>query len=357
MGQATKIEWTNATWNPLRGCSKVSPGCENCYAIRTAARFNGAGQTYEGLTRTLPLNWTGEVREVPDHLDDPLRWKRPRLVFVNSMSDLFHESVSNEFIAAVFGVMAAAPQHTFQILTKRAWRMADWFQWATRRGLQGASMFPDDPLDWRIRQMCHVAARKAGVDMNADGRQNHGGPWPLPNVWLGVSCEDQQRADERIPHLLETPTAVRFLSCEPLLGPIDLGGVFGHPVPVNGEINLTHWSSRPFYRRFIHWVIVGGESGPSARPMHPDWVRSIRGQCGAAKVPFFFKQWGEFAVRTAVPAPRTLVGVRWEEGMPDGVANEIVMYRVGKATAGRLLDGREWSEFPNAKEANERTRA
>src|SRR5690606_22560010 len=176
----TTIEWTQGTWNPVSGCTRVSPGCDNCYAMRQAHRFSGNCQPYEGLTtiRRGKVDWTGSVRFVPEMLEVPLQ-RKPTTWFVNSMSDLFHESLTNEQIASAFGGMAATPQHTYQILTKRPKRMREWFGWL-------------------------------------DGRR------PLHNVWLGVSCEDQARADERIPHLLSTPAAVRFVSAEPLLGPIAL---------------------------------------------------------------------------------------------------------------------------------------
>lgn len=196
----TEISWTDRTWNPIRGCSRVSEGCRFCYAEGVAYRFSGPGQPYEGLARKVNgrAAWTGKVRLVESALTEPLSWRKPARIFVNSMSDLFHEHVSDEFIAAVFGVMAAAPQHTFQVLTKRAERM---------REVVSA-------LSVELVREC---------TLKLTGRMIRG-DWmlPLPNVWLGVSCEDQQRADERIPLLLQTPAVVRFVSCEPLLGPIDL---------------------------------------------------------------------------------------------------------------------------------------
>ena len=249
----TTIEWTERTWNPARGCSRVSPGCDHCYAMRQAHRFSGPGQPYEGLTtiRRGRVDWTGRARFVPEQLQQPLRVRRPTAFFVNSMSDLFHESLTNEQVAAVFGVMAATPQHTYQILTKRPKRMREWFGWL-------------------------------------DGRR------PLPNVWLGVSCDDQARADERIPHLLSTPAAVRFVSAEPLLGPIALRAWMPRHAVTETD-DCAPWCSAcgptgPLPR--IDWVIVGGESGPGARPCDVDWIRSIVRQCREAGTACFVKQLG-----------------------------------------------------------------
>jgi len=234
MALGTGIEWTEATWNPVTGCTKVSPGCKHCYAERMAERLRAMGQPNyrDGFALTLQ----------PHMLDLPLRWKKPQVIFVNSMSDLFHDRVPLAYIQRVFGVMRMAHWHRFQVLTKRAERLAA------------------------------VAARL---------------PWP-PQLWMGVSVEEG-RYRHRIDRLRSTAAAVRFLSLEPLLGPLP-------------GLDLTG----------IDWVIVGGESGPGARPMHPAWALDIRDQCLAAGVPFFFKQWG---------------GVR-------------------KKTAGRLLEGRTWEELP-----------
>lgn len=296
MGDKTGISWTGATWNPIRGCSRVSEGCRNCYAERVAARFSGPGQPYEGLARTSPVKkgvmvykepyrneprWTGEVRLVPEHLADPLRWKKPRRIFVNSMSDLFHESLTNEQIAAVFGVMAAAPQHTFQILTKRAKRMREWFGWAEQFGVRSAAALaaaPGQPDEWLTVRACALQAEKF-----QDVRRyefNGGMRWPLPNVHLGVSVENQDAADERIPELLATPAAVRFLSCEPLLGPVDLAAYL---------VDDLHRMGRAA-RMEVDWVIAGSESGPGARHCETAWLRSLRDQCATAGAPYFLKQ-------------------------------------------------------------------
>lgn len=249
------IEWTDTTWNPVRGCSRVSPGCDHCYAMRQARRFDRPGGAYEGLTRvgSRGVDWSGRVRLVPEMLDQPLRWRRPRRVFVNSMSDLFHEALSLEDIGRVFGIMADAPRHTFQILTKRARRMRE------------ALIAIEDAVD----------------------PERHGYSWPLPNVWLGVSAEDQQRADERIPELLQAPAVVRFVSAEPLLGPIDFEGT---PGPDGVGID---------YPEGLDWVIVGGESGPGARPCDVAWIRSIVRQCREAGVACFVKQLGARPVSDA----------------------------------------------------------
>ncbi len=295
MADRTGISWTHSTWNPIRGCSRVSEGCRHCYAERVAARFSGPGQPYEGLARrklTIVNNeerdpgnrgearWTGEVRLVHEHLADPLRWRRPRRIFVNSMSDLFHERLTNDQIAAVFGVMSAAPQHTFQVLTKRARRMREWFEW--RASGKCTVTDPRTGQCWDRRALyCWDAAlatfptmRYSAWDSEMHERA-HRITWPLPNVWLGVSTENQEAADERIPDLLATPAAVRFISAEPLLGSIDL------QVTIPG----------------LSWIITGCESGPGARPADVAWFRSLRDQCRAARVPFFLKQAAELGNR------------------------------------------------------------
>jgi protein gp37 len=295
----TDIEWTDRTWNPVRGCSKVSPGCTNCYAERTAARQAHSG--YEGLVRIGEGSprWTGKVLLIHHKLDEPLSWKKPERVFVNSMSDLFHEALTNEEIAAVFAVMALTPHITFQVLTKRAQRMRDWFAWAAEQDAGSGEKHASDAL-WNALtegEGCHVHRPKcalmrddgSGVWCDCDiGADNEEGPpipkvWPLPNVWLGVSVENQEAADERIPLLLETPAAVRFLSVEPLLGPVVLGRYF------------ARFAVLPTVRRLpsaIDWVIVGGESGPGARSCDVAWIRSVVQQCKAARVPCFCKQLG-----------------------------------------------------------------
>lgn len=241
MSWSSRIEWTEATWNPVTGCTKVSPGCAHCYAETLAERFRGVpGHPYE-------KGFDLQLR--PERLNQPLEWKRPRTIFVNSMSDLFHEDVPLKFIRSVFDVMKKADWHEFQILTKRSERLAE------------------------------LAAKVT---------------WP-DNVWMGVSVEYQSWTS-RIDDLRTVPAAVRFLSCEPLLGPL--------------ELDL----------RDIHWVIVGGESGHGARPMRADWARRVREQCRESNVPFFFKQWG---------------------------AHDEAGVRRGKKHSGRVLDGRVWGELPD----------
>lgn len=235
MSDGSAIEWTDATWNPVRGCTKVSPGCKHCYAETFAERFRGVPDH--------PFEQGFDLRLVPAALELPLKWRASRRIFVNSMSDLFHEDVPDEYIVRVFDVMRRASQHKFQVLTKRAERMAQ---------LAASLQIPD-------------------------------------HVWMGVSVENAKYTT-RIDHLRKVKAKIRFLSVEPLLGPLS-------------TLNL----------RGIHWVIVGGESGPRARPMEAEWVRTIRDRCLAAEVPFFFKQWG---------------GVR-------------------KHTTGRVLDGRTWDEMPD----------
>lgn len=305
MSANTGISWTNATWNPIRGCSRVSEGCRHCYAERVAARFSGPGQPYEGLaemrkafvqsgpgsdvmvpTPSRP-RWTGEVRFVAEHLADPLRWRKPRRIFVNSMSDLFHERLTNEQIAAVFGVMAAAWWHTHQVLTKRAGRARKWFAWL------------DSVAGCAAAKLAYVLEAAAAVFGNHGIAIPRGTPppdrqavWPLANVWLGVSVENQDAADDRIPHLLATPAAVRFLSCEPLLGPVDLRCVQHHREFEVDALTGDHGVTRPLAGRgpSVDWVIAGCESGPGARPCSVDWLRSLRDQCAAVGVPFFCKQ-------------------------------------------------------------------
>ncbi len=231
MADRTKIAWTDATWSPVSGCTKVSAGCANCYISRTPP-FRKAHRRFERVGNSM----TTGVQLHPDRLDQPLHWRKPRRIFVCSMSDLFHEEVPDQFIAQVFWTMVLAQRHTFQILTKRPDRLIELLR------------------TWERRQIC------------ADFNDAVG--WPVPNVWLGVSVENQYWADRRTPLLLQTPAAVRFLSLEPLLKPVKLWDFIQH----------------------VDWVIVGGESGPKHRPMDLDWVREIRAECRAAGTAFFYKQ-------------------------------------------------------------------
>lgn len=336
MGANSGIEWTDATWNPLRGCTRVSEGCVNCYAEIMAARFSKPGQWGHGLAEivkkpdgSIDHRWTGIVRAMTgDTLMLPLYWKKPRRIFVNSTSDLFHEALPDEAIDRVFAIMALSPQHTFQILTKRSERMREYLGRTKSGWAAGSATKLRVANDAKILAET-VEQEKLAADLFCDpdvvGRQYK---WPLPNVWLGVSAENQEAWNERIEHLGATPAAVRFVSAEPLLGPIDTGNAFDLP-PDNS----------PYCP--IDWVICGGESGPNARPMHPGWARSLRDQCIAAGTPFFFKQWGEWS------PIQPIVG-RWKDFMPgpECLALGPPMWPVGKGKAGRLLDGREWNEFP-----------
>lgn len=378
MADKTGIEWTDATWNPIVGCSIVSKGCTNCYAMKVAARMEhildatktytpDAPHHYRALTKPSKAGpvWTGRVNLAPDKiLTQPLRWTRPRRIFVNSMSDLFHESVPDEWIDKIFAVIALTPEHTYQILTKRPERMSDYIRKV------------------EFHESCSIKEHLV-----------HWSP-PLPNVWLGVSVEDQRTADERIPYLLETPAAARFVSCEPLLEPVDLDNL--EPPDTDGHLSaLTamtwqeHYdeawkNTRPtedeseedFLDWFgiteitdkkmhptLDWVIVGGESGKDARPMHPDWVRAIRDQCASAGVPFLFKQWGEWAPGENCDGPlmrKEKTAAWWAgewsfsaitpcEAEQQHAEDEPTLYRVGKRKAGRRLDGIIHDAYPEKK--------
>lgn len=316
MADTSAIEWTDTTWNPTTGCDRVSDGCTNCYALTMAGRLKAMGQAkyrHDGDPRTSGPGFG--VAMHADTLTEPYRWRTPRRVFVNSMSDLFHEDVPDGFIARVWEVMAQTPQHTYQILTKRHARMRSWVRrWADRGGdwrADSASGMPPLPRGPEAVRATYTSGRaRLFADMlDSMGEPPQGaayplydwmeGPrfWPtvLPNVWIGVSVEDQKWAEIRIPALLETPAAVRFLSCEPLLGPVDLkravwtmGSQRGHGLTAS----FVHAGG--CCRRFhgVDWVIVGGESGRGARPMDLDWAESIVTQCADAEVAAFVKQLG-----------------------------------------------------------------
>lgn len=277
----TSIEWTDRTWNPVRGCSMApgseTGGCLNCYAARMAARnlpemrSPTTGEPF-AVMRDLGPRWTGRVELIPEKLDEPLRWRKPQRVFVNSMSDLFHEALPDEAIDHVFAAMICAPWHTFQVLTKRPRRMQEYL--SRTRGLDNVLV--------RVNKAARQMRKPSGW------RPAEGCAWPYPHVWLGVSVEDQKTADERIPLLLQTPAAKRFVSYEPALGPVDFTAGDGSrswlkPI-FRGE--LRGWEPA------IYWVIVGGESGPGARPFDLAWARSVRDQCRAAGVAFLMKQLG-----------------------------------------------------------------
>ncbi|MFD0687360.1 DUF5131 family protein [Actinomadura fibrosa] len=314
MSDHSSIEWTDATWNPVTGCTKVSPGCANCYAKTFAERWRGVpGHHFE-------RGFDPMMR--PELLRRPLTWRAPRRVFVNSMSDLFHDKVHSVFIARVFAVMLAAQRHTFQILTKRHARMHD---------LLRRPAFHDLVLE--------LAVTAYGADPERAERRG----WPLPNVWLGVSAETTKWACIRLPALLDTPAAVRFVSAEPLLGPVNLSPWLTPLRTPAGD------PARPG----IDWVITGGESGPGARPAHPDWFRSLRDQCAAAGVAYFHKQHGahtwqppdngrgpDLHVHAATGATRPATD------RPDDPTGWAPVWRVGKKAAGRVLDGRTYNTMP-----------
>jgi protein gp37 len=396
MAGKSNIEWCTDTWNPVVGCSIVSPGCTNCYAMKQAARIqrmaegSGKWSHYNGTTKRVNGNevWTGRVTLAPDHiLLAPLKWKTPRKIFVNSMGDLFHESVPDEWIDKVFAVMALCPQHTFQCLTKRSDRMKEYMSKPER---QGHVAFEANELYIKDKRTTYGAAETALFKTRVPGSKTFGTivrfkNWPLPNVWLGVSAEDQTHADERIADLLATPAAIRFVSAEPLLGPIDFTNIVGS-WNTTGKIEDTHSDMRtntltgqlvarwngdqttiPQYEKArlckLDWIIAGGESGHGARPMHPDWVRSIRDQCEAAGTAFFFKQWGEWApgescdhrVRGTEQIADWING-QWSYGSitrkqseETHIEDEPELYRVGKAKAGNLLEGKTHNQFPEVK--------
>lgn len=371
MADTSLIEWTDATWQPITGCSIISPGCAECYAMRLAGSRLRNHPSRAGLTNPSKAGpvWNGTVRFNREWLEQPLAWSRPRRVFVCAHGDLFHEGVDESWIDAVFEVMARAKQHTFQVLTKRADRM--------RAYVTG---FPER----RKTFACH-----SGLDFVQ---------WPLPNVWLGVSAERQIEADQRIPLLLETPAAVRFLSAEPLLGPIDLTRIAAPKDPAdpeaewlfdalatgdcyeqrceNGYGDVVYDSADgPHRETKLDMVIVGGENG--SRPMHPEWARSLRDQCAGAEVPFFFKQWGSwwpvsqmgeddidrcYAPRPArdpeaTRSPRVDTTVLHADGSQHTItspgayaqgSHAMLMFQVGKKKSGRLLDGVEHNGMPGA---------
>lgn len=350
----TKIEWATETWNPVTGCTPISEGCRNCYAERMSKRLAGRC----GYPSENPF----KVTLHPDKLDQPLRWKKPRMIFVCSMGDLFHKNVPFDHISQVFDVMCSwrwptkeaecsgdaslleDPGHTFIVLTKRPERVHEWLSWL------GLYWPGDSPVN---------------INLEAEG---HFGK----HIWFGVTAENQARADERIPVLLEIPAAIRFVSIEPMLGPVDLTSIdLGDKITRGYGQRRIIWDTligwekqykpgqkpKPMPDHFpramknlgakLDWVICGGETGPGARPMHPDWVRSLRDQCQAAGVPFFFKSWGDWApIPTKdVPVIGCADGGRFYNG--PNPSRGLAMYRVVKKAAGHLLDGEEYRQFPD----------
>ncbi|MBJ7442858.1 MAG: phage Gp37/Gp68 family protein [Sphingobium sp.] len=350
MSDGTLIEWTDATVNAINGCTVLSPGCTNCYAMRLAGTRLRDHPSRAGLTSDSKAGpvWNGTVRLNESALLQPLRWKRPRRIFWNAHGDIFHPSVTDAWIDRCFAVMALTPHHIHQLLTKRSDRMRTYLSsGAANRRI--ARVIIDWLVDGTITKgLRHCATWPVRSIGDIDDPTDITVDLPLPNVWLGVSVEDQKRALERIPDLLATPAAVRWLSCEPLLGPIDLGQLL-EGLPINAWLT---WLDA------LNWVVVGGESGPGARPMHPDWARDLRDQCAAAYVPFFFKQWGDWSPGENVQRQSGWVnGAHWfdnrwlfeEQNLSatDGhIDDEPDLYRVGKRTAGRLLDGVQHDGMP-----------
>ncbi len=336
----TRIEWTEYSWNPVTGCTPASEGCQNCYAKRMANRLRGRCG--------YPADDPFKVTMHEDRLGEPLRWKKPRRVFVCSMGDLFHKDVPDEFIARIWWIMGQCAGyldpsryrgHTFLILTKRPERMQKW--------LNG----------WNDEE-----TRRQWIESFGAVYDWMSGPkyWPdvLPNVWLGVTAENQQRADERIPILLQIPAAVRFVSVEPMLGLVDLAstGALGCTCPPlegdDGQIEERCSGQCVFYKnavdkmKRINWVICGGESGHGARPMRLNWARSLRDQCRDAGVPFFFKQWGEYCSPSQMPPDNFR---EWDIQHGTEIWDDEPRWRVGKKKAGRSLDGETWDEMPEGR--------
>lgn len=319
MADKTSIEWTDATWNPTVGCSVISPGCTNCYAMKLAGRLEAMGSPiYAGHTTKTKAGyvWNGKVAASNwGQVIKPLSWRKPRRIFVNSMSDLFHEDMSIDLIDTVFAVMALAPQHTFQVLTKRAERMREYL--TARNGMGNAH------LCRAINEIpAHLGNRRGALEM------------PLPNVWLGASIEDQPRAERRR---------------DSMRGLADMGWrTFGSYEPALGPVQWDGWE-------FLTWLISGGESGPNARPSHPDWHRRARDWCRLKGVAYFFKQWGAWAPfrRGDMDLQATVLpDGRVRENDPDYPHSRLThpymasMFRIGKKRAGAVLDGYHHRDFP-----------
>ena len=298
----SKIEWTQHTWSPVTGCTKISEGCQNCYAEGMARRFGGD----DAFRVTLH----------PNKLDVPLNRKKSTTYFVCSMADLFHDEVPFEFIDAIFTTMALTPQHTYQVLTKRPERMREYFKTFNRPKLEKiAQLMLVRNLEFGSYSSIHWESK------NKNPRLNN---FPLENVWIGVTAESQKEANYRIPILLSIPAALRFVSIEPMLEEVNLlSGELGDTLcHCEGCLNCAKDEPERWQAQRIDWVICGGESGQKARPLNPLWVKSLQEQCLHANVPFFFKQWGEFTCKNGE------------------------MVRVGKKEAGYLIDGKECREMP-----------
>ncbi|WP_036010647.1 DUF5131 family protein [Bradyrhizobium yuanmingense] len=373
MADRSKIEWTDASWNPIRArnlktgkvgwhCEHATTGCEHCYSEGFNKRL-GTGLPYK----------PGHRKDIEIFLDEqmltqPLRWKKPRKIFVCSMTDAFADFVTDDMLDKMFAVMALAPQHTFQVLTKRAGRMRRYLTNADQNEVARLGIrSPGFTVNQRIQALVADYVKLAKFQVNGFGplykedwerAKPRLRPLPLPNVWFGVSAERQPEANERIPELLATPAAVRFVSIEPMLERISLHALNLHtPRPLDalrGVQCVPDDSPEGFHNEPIaklDQVILGGESGPKARPLHPLWVRDMRDWCKATDVAFFFKQWGEFSHIQTLDVRADDVSTRHWDHDPsvhrvDHGPLIAFMRRVGKAKAGRLLDGVEHNEFP-----------
>ncbi|WKV08178.1 phage Gp37/Gp68 family protein [Thermoanaerobacterium thermosaccharolyticum] len=313
----TKIEWTDTVWNPVTGCTPISEGCQNCYANRIANRLKGRCG--------YPADEPFKVTLHPERLNEPLQWRKPQRIFVCSMGDLFHEDVHPYDIMRIFNVMAKAKHHTFLVLTKRPERMLEVYK--------------------RLRPGNTIPGPYFSITGKGEGWAGY--PPTLPdNIWLGVTAENQQRADERIPILLQIPAAVHFVSVEPMLGPVKIDHYFPEydyrPTYKYWQAAFPEQGNKPILVcPGIDWVICGGESGLGARPMHPDWARDLRDQCQKARIPFFFKSWGEYK---PLPFRSTGDGLHTLQEYPECKYDFV---KVGKKTAGRVLDGKTWNEIPS----------
>jgi protein gp37 len=353
------ILWCDETWNPLRGCSHVSAGCDHCWAARMATRHESNPLTpqFRGFARA--GHWTGKVALIERELEKPLHWRKPKRIAVGLMGDLFR--LPDADIDRMFATMAICQQHTFLLLTKQAKRM---YEYIASAGNRLGALFKFDMIVARMAPVKKVAAVKR-IRVLSFEDSILPMPWPLSNVHLGVSAENQETLNERVPWLLKTPAAYRWLSLEPLLGPVDLSRRMpcscAFPVRPNQQQCLVCSGTGADHPHLDH-VVVGGESGPGARPMHPAWVRQVRDQCQAAGVPFTFKQWGEWApcepgqdsvlaqgaVKDQSLGPERVhwlyqdgrhVAVGEGAELPD---SEALTMRVGRNASGRLIDGREW---------------
>jgi protein gp37 len=341
MADTTKIEWTDATWNIINGCSVHTPGCTNCYAMLLAGTRLANHPSRAGLTTSTKAGpvWNGTVRLYEPWLTQPLEWSKPRDIFVCAHGDLFHDAVTDAMLDKVFAVIALCAvegrEHRFQVLTKRSGNMRRYIGRLAER----AHAIAEEVVYQHKRPMETGSAIMRMIERG-----------PLPNVWLGVSTEDQRRADERIPDLLATPAAVRWISAEPLLGPIDLTMLHWEGLTNINVLTGAHGLNVPLEGSggALDWVVVGGESGRGARPMDPAWARSLREQCAGAGVAFLFKQWGEWAPTGARTEEEghslAFVDRRGAQSFfqPDGVQ----VGRVGKKAAGRLLDGIQHDGVP-----------